>query len=134
MKQSIKYIAAGVVVSNLIYLFIGSLVFAWFWRVDELNQGIALVLMFTIIMTTLCSAVASYFWSHTGIPLKKLRWLAIANHIWVLFLFLLHPSLGVGNVTIQQFLLYNFFSKAALAIIIFCSLLGNWFGRRVFYE
>jgi hypothetical protein len=90
--------------------------------------------MFTIVMVTFCSAIASYFWSFTGIPLKSLRLLAIVNHLWILAIFIIHPNIGVGKDNLPDFLLYNFFSKATLAIIIFCSLLGNWFGRRVLYE
>ncbi len=133
-NHSKKYLAAGIVVSNLIFVFIGTLVFPWFWKMQELNQGIALVLIFTITMVTFCSAIASYFWSFTGIPLVNLRFLAIANHSWVLFVFIFHPYLGIADQTIREFLMYNFFSKATLVIIIFCSLLGCWFGRRVFYE
>ena len=134
MNHSKKYIAAGVIVSNLVMVFVGAFIFPWFWKIQELNQGIALVLMFTIVMLTFCSAIASYFWSFTGIPLKSLRLLAIVNHLWILAIFIIHPNIGVGKDNLPDFLLYNFFSKATLAIIIFCSLLGNWFGRRVLYE
>ncbi len=134
MNHSKKYIAAGVIVSNLVMVFVGAFIFPWFWKIQELNQGIALVLMFTIVMVTFCSAIASYFWSFTGIPLKSLRLLAIVNHLWILAVFIIHPNIGVGKDNLPDFLLYNFFSKAPLAIIIFCSLLGNWFGRRVLYE
>jgi hypothetical protein len=134
MNHSKKYIAAGVIVSNLVMVFVGAFIFPWFWKIQELNQGIALVLMFTIVMVTFCSAIASYFWSFTGIPLKSLRLLAIVNHLWILAIFIIHPNIGVGKDNLPDFLLYNFFSKATLAIIIFCSLLGNWFGRRVLYE
>lgn len=134
MNHSKKYIAAGVIVSNLVMVFVGAFIFPWFWKIQELNQGIALVLMFTIVMVTFCSAIASYFWSFTGIPLKSLRLLAIVNHLWILAVFIIHPNIGVGKDNLPDFLLYNFFSKATLAIIIFCSLLGNWFGRRVLYE
>ncbi len=134
MNHSKKYIAAGVIVSNLVMVFVGAFIFPWFWKIQELNQGIALVLMFTIVMVTFCSAIASYFWSFTGIPLKSLRLLAIVNHLWILAVFIIHPNIGVGKDNLPDFLLYNFFSKATLAIILFCSLLGNWFGRRVLYE
>jgi hypothetical protein len=134
MNHSKKYIAAGVIVSNLVMVFIGAMIYPWFMRIEELNQGIALILMGTITLVTLCSSIASYFWSHTGIPLKKLRLLAIINSLWILTFFLLHPYIGVGNDNLMDFLLYNFFSKATLVIIIFCSLLGNWAGRRIFYE
>jgi hypothetical protein len=134
MNHFKKYIATGIVVSNLILVFIGALVFPWFWQIQEVDQRIALVLMFMITMVTLCSSVASYFWSYTGIPLKSLRLLAMVNHMWVLVFFILHPNLGVGNDNLMDFLLYNFFYKAVLVIILFCSLLGCWFGRRVFYE
>lgn len=134
MNHSKKYIAAGVIVSNLVMVFVGAFIFPWFWKIQELNQGIALVLMFTIVMVTFCSAIASYFWSFTGIPLKSLRLLAIVNHLWILAIFIIHPNIGVGKDNLPDFLLYNFFSKATLAIILFCSLLGNWFGRRVLYE
>lgn len=134
MNYSKKYIAAGIVVSNLVMVFVGAFVFPWFWKIQELNQGIALVLMLTITMVTLCSAIASYFWSFTGIPLKSLRLLAIVNHFWILVFFITHPSIGVGKDNWADFLLYNFFSKATFVIVLFCSLLGNWFGRRVFYE
>jgi hypothetical protein len=134
MNHSKKYIAAGVIVSNLVMVFVGAFIFPWFWKIQELNQGIALVLMFTIVMVTFCSAIASYFWSFTGIPLKSLRLLAIVNHLWILAIFIIHPNIGVGKDNLPDILLYNFFSKATLAIIIFCSLLGNWFGRRVLYE
>ncbi len=134
MNHSKKYIAAGFIVSNLVFVLVGAFVFPWFWEIQEVDQRIALVLMFTITMVTLCSAIASYFWSYTGIPLKSLRLLASVNHIWVLIFFIVHPNLGVGNDNLTDFLLYNFFSKAVLAIILFCSLLGCWFGRRVLYE
>ena len=134
MNHSKKYIAAGVIVSNLVMVFVGAFIFPWFWKIQELNQGIALVLMFTIVMVTFCSAIARYFWSFTGIPLKSLRLLAIVNHLWILAVFIIHPNIGVGKDNLPDFLLYNFFSKATLAIILFCSLLGNWFGRRVLYE
>jgi hypothetical protein len=134
MNQSKKYIAAGIFVSNLVFVFIGAFIFPWFWKIHELNQGIALVLIFTITLITFCSAIASYFWSYTGIPLKSLRLLAILNLLWVLIFFIIHPYIGVGKDNLTDFLMYNFFSKATLVIIIFCSLLGNWFGRRVLYE
>jgi hypothetical protein len=134
MNHSKKYIAAGVIISNLVMVFVGAFIFPWFWKIQELNQGIALVLMFTIVMVTFCSAIASYFWSFTGIPLKSLRLLAIINHLWILAIFIIHPNIGVGKDNLTDFLLYNFFSKATLVIILFCSLLGNWFGRRVLYE
>ncbi len=134
MNHSKKYLAAGVFVSNLTFVFVGAFFYPWFMRMSELNQGIALVLIFVITMVTLCSAIASYFWSFTTIPLKSLRFLAVANHSWVLFFFLFHPNLGMADSSMSDFLMYNFFSKATLVIIIFCSLLGCWFGRRVFYE
>ena len=134
MHHSKKYLAAGILVSNLIFVFVGTFVYPWFLQMQELNQGIALVLIFFIIMVTFCSSIASYFWSFTGIPLKSLRMLAIVNHSWILFLFLFHPNLGIANNSLGDFLLYNFFSKAILIIIVFCSLLGSWFGRRFFYE
>ncbi len=134
VNHSKKYIASGVIVSNLMMVFIGAFLFPWFWKIEELNQGIALVLMGSITLVTLCSSIASYFWSHTGVPLQKFRLLAIVNHLWLLIFFVMHPYIGVGNDNLVDFLLYNFFSKAILAIIIFCSLLGNWFGRRFFYE
>jgi hypothetical protein len=134
MNNAKKYIAAGIVVSNLVMIFIGALVFPWFWKIQEVDQRIALVLMLIITLVTLSSSIASYFWSYTGIPLKSLRLLAMMNHIWVLVFFILHPNLGVGNDNLWDYLLYNFFYKAILVIILFCSLLGCWFGRRVFYE
>lgn len=134
MNHSKKYIAAGFIVSNLVFVLVGAFVFPWFWEIQEVDQRIALVLMFTITMVTICSAIAGYFWSFTGIPLKSLRLLASVNHIWVLIFFIIHPNLGVGNDNLNDFLLYNFFSKAVLVIILFCSLLGCWFGRRVLYE
>lgn len=134
MNHSKKYIAAGFIVSNLVFVLVGAFVFPWFWEIQEVDQRIALVLMFTITMVTICSAIAGYFWSFTGIPLKSLRLLASVNHIWVLIFFIVHPNLGVGNDNLTDFLLYNFFSKAVLVIILFCSLLGCWFGRRVLYE
>ena len=133
-NHSKKYLAAGILVSNLIFVFVGAFVYPWFLQIQELNHGIALVLIFTITMVTFCSGIASYFWSFTKIPLKNLRMLALANHSWVLFLFLFHPNLGMANSTMGYFLMYNFFSQATLIIIITCSLLGCWFGRRVFYE
>jgi hypothetical protein len=134
MNHSKKYIASGVIISNLVMVFVGALLYPWFARIEELNQNIALILLFTITMVTLCSSIASYFWSHTGIPLKKLRLLSVINNLWILVFFISHPYIGVGKDNLLDFLLYNFFSKATLAIIIFCSLLGNWFGRRIFYE
>jgi len=134
MVHAKKYIASGVIVSNLVVVVIGAFLYPWFSNIQELNQGIALVLMATITMVTLSASIASYFWSYTGIPLKKLRLLAVVNHLWILIFFIIHPYIGVGKDNLVDFLLYNFFSKASLVIIIFCSLLGNWFGRRVFYE
>ena len=134
MQHSKKYIAAGIFVSNLVFVFIGAFVYPWFLGIQELNQGIALVLMFTITMVTFCSAIAGYFWAHTGVSLRSLRLLAILNHLWILVFFIVHPYLGLGKDNLLDFLLYNFFSKATLVIIVFCSLLGCWFGRRVFYE
>ena len=134
MNHSKKYIAAGFIVSNLVFVLVGAFIFPWFWQIQEVDQRVALVLMFTITMVTIGSAIAGYFWSYTGIPLKSLRLLAIVNHIWILVFFIIHPNLGVGNDNLIDFLLYNFFSKAALVIILFCSLLGCWFGRRVLYE
>ena len=146
MNDSKKYIFSGVVISNLIMFFVGSFIVPWMWGVVELNHQIALVLMLIIVFVTLCSAVASYFWSYTGIPLRNLRWLAVANLIWVWVFMLFHPAIGLKTTysffneatltetVIVDDLLYNFFSKAILLIVILCSLLGNWFGRRVFYE
>lgn len=134
MNHSRKYIASGVVVSNLIILFVGAFLFKWFWNVSELHEDIALVLIATIMLVTTGSSIASYFWSFTGIPLKSLRLLAVVNHCWIFFIFLIHPEFGLKNDPILDFLMYNFFFKACLVIIIFCSLLGNWFGRRFFYE
>lgn len=134
MNHSRKYIASGIVVSNLVVLFAGAFLFNWFWNVTELHEDIALVLISTIILVTAGSAIASYFWSFTGIPLKSLRLLAVVNHSWIIFIFFIHPEFGMKNTPVLDFLMYNFFSKACLVIIVFCSLLGNWFGRRVFYE
>lgn len=134
MNQSKKYLATGVIVSNLVFVFIGAFFYPWFLKIEELNQTIALILIFTITLVTFCSAIAGYFWSFTGIPLKSLRLLAVVNQIWVLGIFLFHPHFGIGTSSLSYFLLYNYFSKASLIIIIFCSILGCWFGRRVFYE
>lgn len=134
MNHSKKYLASGVIVSNLVIVFVGAFLFNWFWQVTELHEHIALVLITTIMLVTLGSAIASYFWSFTGIPLKSLRLLAVVNHSWIFVLFFLHPEFGVKNAPIMDFIMYNFFSKACLVIIVFCSLLGNWFGRRFFYE
>jgi hypothetical protein len=133
-SHSKKYIAAGVIVSNLVFVFIGAMVFPWFQAIQEVDQRVALLLMLLIGMVTISSAVAGYFWSYTGIPLKNLRWLAVGNLLWILVFFIFHPNIGLGNYNLLDYLLYNFFWKPALAIIIFCSLLGCWFGRRVLYE
>jgi hypothetical protein len=150
MNHSKKYLAAGIIVSNLIMIFIGAFIFPWAWGIMDLNHHIGLLIIVLITMVTFCSAVASYFWSFTGLPLKSLRWLAVSNMIWLWVLCLFHPELGPKIITYYTYLdvgqqvpmkisfkddlLYNFFSKFTLLIVVFCSLLGNWFGRRVFYE
>lgn len=134
MNNSKKYIAAGIVVSNLVFVFLGALLFPWFQSIQEVDQKIALLLIVLIGLITISSSIAGYFWSFTGIPLRNLRWLAVGNMFWVLIFFPIHPNIGIGNYNFPDYLLYNFFWKPALVIIIFCSLLGCWFGRRVLYE
>lgn len=148
MNHSRKYIGSGIIVSNLLMIFAGSFFFRWLWGVKELHQDIALVMLLLIVLVTFCTGVASYFWSFTGVPIRKLRLLAIGNLLWVWVLLLFHPALGLstlivpleltdtfsGEASLRSDLLYNYFSKAFLVIVIICSLLGNWFGRRVLFE
>ena len=116
----------------------------WYWRQEEFNGLFPMVLIFLV---TLSSSVASYFWSFTGVPLKKLRWLAVINLFWIWFVLLFQPYIApqVFRVMLDDGLmhmeydfvddfLYNFTSNSHLVIIVSCSLLGNWFGRRFFYE
>jgi hypothetical protein len=140
-NHSKKYIASGIIISNLLMVFLGSFLFGWYWRLEEFNGVFPFLL---IILVTFCSSIASYFWSHTQIPLKSLRMLALIHLIWVWIILCFQPYFGLAQVFIDkeiqssQYLwdnfLYIFTGTASLLIIIFCSLLGNWFGRRVFYE
>ena len=140
-NHSKKYIASGVIISNLLMVFLGSFLFGWYWRLEEFS-GIFPMLL--IILVTLCSSVASYFWSHTGVPLKNLRLLASIHLIWVWVLLCFQPYFGLLQVLADQQIqssaylwdsfLYIFTGVTTLLIIVFCSLLGNWFGRRMFYE
>lgn len=143
-NHSKKYIGSGIIVSNLVMVFAGAFILPWIWRMEEFNGLLPMIL---IVLVTLCSSIASYFWSFTGIPLKKLRWLAVVNLLWVWIVLLFQPYLAPKTFRLvfdsglihQEFnyvndLLYNFTSKLTLVIILFSSLLGNWFGRRFFYE
>lgn len=117
-------LAAGFIVSNLIQFFIGSFFFLKFWQIDPMQSEISLVLIGSIFLSTLTASVASYFWSLGGINLKNIRLLAIPNGSLIWFLYVVHPKLGSDY----------FFVIFGGVVVLFCAMLGTWFGRRFFYE
>lgn len=136
--HSKKYILSGIVVSNLIVIFISGFIFKWFWNLDHYNEQIALGIMYVILIVTIGSAIASYFWSHTEIPLNKLRLLAMINHFWIWFVLFFHNAFGYNSdlaaSNLYEAITNHFFEGFFVFVIIFCSILGQWFGRRMFYE
>ena len=142
MNHSKKYIASGIIISNLIMIFAGAFIFPWYWNLDEFS---GLFPMLLIILTTICSTTAGYFWSFTGATLKSLRLLAVVHLFWVWIVLWFQPHFGLAQLPPMekdiQFMkyvmdnyLYIFNGVTTFFIILFCSLLGNWFGRRFFYE
>lgn len=117
-------LALGFILSQLIGFFVGAFIFIPLWFNNLENGEGALLLLGVIFLVTLIAAVASYFWSLAGLPLGTIRLLAVPNGALLWFYGVLHPALG-GDL---------FFSIFDGAIIIICSMLGSWFGRRVFYE
>jgi len=114
---------SGVVISNLLYVFMmGFLLKPWL-QVDPYQGDISLIILGHIFFTTFMSSVAGYFWSVAGFPLKTLRRAAPANALLTLLPFVLHTELH-----------QPFFVVFALLVLLFCSQLGVWFGRRFFYE
>lgn len=114
---------SGVVISNLLYVFImGFLLKPWL-HVDPYEGDISLIIFGHIFFTTLMSSVAGYFWSVAGLSLNTLRRAAPANALITIVPFLLHPEL-----------INPFFIIFALVVLLVCSQLGVWFGRRFFYE
>lgn len=114
---------SGVVISNLLYVFIMGFVLKPWLQVDPYDGDISLIILGHIFFTTLMSSVAGYFWSLAGLPLKTLRRAAPANALITLVPFIVHPEL-----------LEPFFMVFSVVVLLFCSQLGVWFGRRFFYE
>jgi hypothetical protein len=114
---------SGVVISNLLYVFImGFLLKPWL-QVDPYEGDISLIIFGHIFFTTFMSSAAGYFWSVAGLSLKTVRRAAPANALITMVPFVLHAGL-----------LEPFFMILAVIILLFCSQLGVWFGRRFFYE
>lgn len=114
---------SGVVISNLVYIFVIGFVLKPWLQVDPYEGDISLIIFGHIFFTTLMSSAAGYFWSVSGMPLKTLRRAAPANALLTMVPFILHPDLR-----------QPFFMILAVIILLFCSQLGVWFGRRFFYE
>ena len=114
---------SGVVISNLLYVFMMGFVLHPWLQVDPYEGDISLIIFSHIFFTTLMSSAAGYFWSEAGLSLKTVRRAAPANALITMVPFVLHTGL-----------LEPFFMILAVIILLFCSQLGVWFGRRFFYE
>jgi len=87
---------SGVVISNLLYVFMmGFLLKPWL-QVDPYQGDISLIILGHIFFTTFMSSVAGYFWSVAGFPLKTLRRAAPANALLTLLPFVLQNDLSSG--------------------------------------
>jgi hypothetical protein len=118
-----KLLVAGIVISNLLNIMIMGLLYSTFFSMDTESADIALILIGNIFITTFISSVASYFWSLGGFELKTIRNVAPANALLTLSPYIINT--GLHSI---------YFFIMAVIILLFCSQLGAWFGRRVYFE
>lgn len=118
-----KLFIAGIIISNLLNIMIMGLLYSAFISMDTESADVALILIGNIFITTFISAIASYFLSLGGFELKTIRNVAPANALLTLSPYIINT--GLHSI---------YFFIMAVIILLFCSQLGAWFGRRVFFE
>lgn len=117
-------LAAGFIVSQLAAWFIIMFFLPTFWKVEVIDEKVALVFLGFLIITTFSAAIAAYFWTKGGFKIYITRRLALLNVLpfWALIVF--HPLWSTEL----------FFYITFLIFAMITSQLGNWFGYRFFFD
>lgn len=116
-----KFRILGFLISNGFYLLIFALLYIPFSFADTESADISLIILAHILITTLMSAIAGYFWIKSTMSERLSHRLAPLNALITLLPFLVHPGLRT-----------TFFLVFAVVVCFLCANLGVWFSRRFF--